>query len=120
MSHLFVLVIVDASSACSQATFDIGATTTTSRSWDIKVTQYKCTQNALGGKTAMNYITFIGLQSNFPLQGIRTVFSGSPGLLEQSQATTFQPRRLPSDRAVRVEKQQMAAFINFHLSFFLP
>jgi hypothetical protein len=31
------LVIVDAASACHQATFQIGATTTTTRSWNIKV-----------------------------------------------------------------------------------
>merc|ERR1719219_145850 len=35
-------MIVDASSECAQATFNIGALTTTSRKWNIRVTQYAC------------------------------------------------------------------------------
>ena len=44
-----VAVIVDATSACSVATFNIGSSTSSSRSWDIKVTQYGCNEG-LGGK----------------------------------------------------------------------
>ena len=35
-------MIVDASDQCHRVNFDIGGSTTTTRSWDIKVTQYAC------------------------------------------------------------------------------
>jgi hypothetical protein len=35
-------MIVDASDSCHVASFNIGALTTTSRKWDIRVTQYAC------------------------------------------------------------------------------
>ena len=37
-----VPVIVDASPSCHLVNFNIGALTTTTRKWDIKVTQYAC------------------------------------------------------------------------------
>jgi hypothetical protein len=43
-------VILDAPDTCQQAMFTIDAGTTTSRSWDIKVTQYACGDEDLGGK----------------------------------------------------------------------
>ena len=45
LSHYFLLVIVDADpsgNTCHNALFAIGGGTTTSRSWDIRVTQYAC------------------------------------------------------------------------------
>merc|ERR1711899_555443 len=42
-------MIVDASSDCSQATFNIGALTTTSRKWTIRVTQYACGDYDMSG-----------------------------------------------------------------------
>jgi len=42
-------MIVDASSDCSQATFNIGALTTTSRKWSIRVTQYACGDYDMSG-----------------------------------------------------------------------
>jgi hypothetical protein len=41
-------VIVDAADACHKAAFELG-TGSTSRSWDIKVTQYACGESDLGG-----------------------------------------------------------------------
>ena len=41
----FLLVIIDADpygNTCHKALFNIGGTTTTSRSWDIRITQYAC------------------------------------------------------------------------------
>ena len=34
---------------CQRANFYIGSSTTTTRSWDIYVTQYTCAQEDLGG-----------------------------------------------------------------------
>ena len=39
---LHLLVIVEAADACHRATFNIGGLTTTTRKWDIRVTQYAC------------------------------------------------------------------------------
>ena len=44
-ANCFLSVIVDADpsgNTCHKALFNIGGTTTTSRSWDIKITQYSC------------------------------------------------------------------------------
>ena len=40
--NIFLLVIVDASDSCHVASFNIGSLTTTTRKWDIRVTQYAC------------------------------------------------------------------------------
>ena len=48
----FLLVIVDADPAgntCHNALFNIGGTTTTSRSWNIRVTQYACGDTDMSG-----------------------------------------------------------------------
>ena len=48
----FLLVIVDADPAgntCHNALFNIGGTTTTSRSWTIRVTQYACGDTDMSG-----------------------------------------------------------------------
>merc|ERR1712223_390960 len=42
-------MIVDASSECAQATFQIGGLTTTSRKWNIRVTQYACGDYDMSG-----------------------------------------------------------------------
>ena len=45
LSHYILLVIVDADpsgNTCHKALFSIGGSTSTSRQWDIKVTQYEC------------------------------------------------------------------------------
>ena len=38
----YLLVIVEAADACHQANFNIGSLTTTTRKWNIRVTQYAC------------------------------------------------------------------------------
>ena len=45
----WILVIVDASSDCTQANFNIGGLTTTSRKWSIRVTQYACGDYDMSG-----------------------------------------------------------------------
>merc|ERR1711899_190351 len=42
-------MIVDAPSECAQATFQIGGLTTTSRKWNIRVTQYACGDYDMSG-----------------------------------------------------------------------
>merc|ERR1711992_23013 len=42
-------MIVDASSECAQATFQIGGLTTTTRKWNIRVTQYACGDYDMSG-----------------------------------------------------------------------
>jgi hypothetical protein len=46
---LFCAVILDANEECHEANFLIGAATTTTRVWDIKVTQYSCGEETLSG-----------------------------------------------------------------------
>ena len=48
----FLLVIVDSDpggNTCHKALFNIGGTTTTSRSWTIRVTQYACGDTDMSG-----------------------------------------------------------------------
>jgi len=48
-------------SRCQTATFDIGALTTTTRSWDIYVTQYTCGQeDEAGAPGCLQYFTGVG------------------------------------------------------------
>ena len=57
LSHYFLLVIVDADpsgNTCHKANFAIGGGTTTSRQWDIKITQYAC-----GDYDSSGYVFFI-------------------------------------------------------------
>ena len=49
-------MIVDASPECHKATFDIGGGTT-SREWDIKVTQYSCSDMEGGPDGCLQYFT---------------------------------------------------------------
>ena len=42
-------VILDASTSCHTVNFNIGGSTTTSRKWDIRVTQYACGDFDLAG-----------------------------------------------------------------------
>ena len=44
-----IAVILDTHNLCHDVIFNIGATTTTSRSWDIRVTQYDCGQEDSSG-----------------------------------------------------------------------
>ena len=49
-NYLYLLtVILDASSSCHTVNFNIGGSTTTSRKWDIRVTQYACGDFDLAG-----------------------------------------------------------------------
>ena len=44
-ANCFLSVIIDADpsgNTCHKALFNIGGTTTTSRSWDVRITQYAC------------------------------------------------------------------------------
>ena len=43
------MVLDSNGSGCQTVNFNIGASTTTTRSWDIYVTQYTCAQEDLGG-----------------------------------------------------------------------
>ena len=47
--NIFLLVIIDASDSCHVASFHIGALTTTTRKWDIRVTQYACGDYDMSG-----------------------------------------------------------------------
>lgn len=67
----FSIVIVDARDQCHTVTFSIGDSTTTSRSWDITATQYKCNHlSEKGGPPGcLQYYTAVSdkIQSfNFP------------------------------------------------------
>jgi len=44
-------MILDATEQCQQANFLINGATSTSRSWSIKVTQYRCGDEDSGGET---------------------------------------------------------------------
>ena len=44
-----IAVILDTHDMCHDVIFNIGATSTTSRSWDIRVTQYDCGQEDSSG-----------------------------------------------------------------------
>ncbi len=51
-------MIVDASDKCNTVTFDISGGSTATRSWDIKVTQYACGEDTLGGPdNCLQYFT---------------------------------------------------------------
>ena len=54
----FFIVIVDASDSCSSAIFAIGTDSSTTRQWDIKVTQYKCGDEDISGESGcLQYYT---------------------------------------------------------------
>ena len=40
--YTLYIVILDASAECQTATFSVNGNTGTTRSWDVKVTQYAC------------------------------------------------------------------------------
>ena len=48
-------VYVDASDSCNQLAFILGTTSTTTRQWSIKVTQYSCTFNNLAPSGCTQY-----------------------------------------------------------------
>ena len=55
---MFFSVIVDADSTgntCHTALFNIGGTTTTSRSWNVLITQYSCGDTDSSGYALNNY-----------------------------------------------------------------
>ena len=74
-------VILDASPSCHVAAFAIGSTSTTSRVWDIKVTQYKC-GDTNGGKGMAHAVKRIswkpGIVSSSPCS-FRTTLNGATG-----------------------------------------
>ena len=53
----FFTVYVDASSTCHLAAFDISSGSSTSRNWDIKVTQYECGARDAGDDGCLQYHT---------------------------------------------------------------
>ena len=69
-------VIVDASDACNMATFSLGGTTSVSRSWNIKVTQYTC-----GAEMAGKEIELVAGILNYVVFTISIVFSNSTNLV---------------------------------------
>ena len=48
LNNINILVILDASDQCNDIAFNYGSSSTSSRSYDIKITQYECGSN-LGG-----------------------------------------------------------------------
>ena len=59
----FFLVIVDADrtgNTCHTALFNIGGTTSTSRSWNVLVTQYSC-----GDTDSSGYVSFYQILSTY-------------------------------------------------------
>jgi len=71
------MVLDSEGSACQTVNFNIGSTTTTTRSWDIFVTQYTCGQEDLGGPPGC-------LQYYTGTTGVVTTF----GYLSSNSATT--------------------------------
>ena len=60
----FLSVIIDADpsgNTCHKALFNIGGTTTTSRSWDVRITQYACGDTDSSGYDSL----FTILQAKF-------------------------------------------------------
>ena len=71
-------MILDAESTCNHFDFTIGSSTTTSREWDIKVTQYTCSQqNEVGPPGCLQYHT----SSTGTIESYN--FSGGNMLLDQ-------------------------------------
>merc|ERR1712141_467738 len=71
-------MVLDTSGAeCQTVNFNIGSTTTTTRSWDISVTQYTCGQEDLGGPPGcLQYYTgTTGLVKNFGYPSANTASS---------------------------------------------
>ena len=56
---MFRSVILDADNECHKVNFNIGGSTTTSRKWDIRVTQYACGQEDVAGKILRRGSTWI-------------------------------------------------------------
>ena len=54
--HDSLAVILDTCDMCHDVIFNIGGTTTTSRSWDIRVTQYDCGQEDSSGSSITSQI----------------------------------------------------------------
>ena len=50
-------MILDASDQCNTALFTLGGTGSTSRSWEIKVTQYECGDENGGPDGCLQYFT---------------------------------------------------------------
>eukprot|EP00095_Tigriopus_kingsejongensis_P007971 maker-scaffold135_size322082-snap-gene-2.13 protein:Tk07971 transcript:maker-scaffold135_size322082-snap-gene-2.13-mRNA-1 annotation:"hypothetical protein KGM_18655" len=58
-------MIIDASADCHKAAFTLGSSTT-SRSWDIKITQFSCKDNLAGSSGCLQYFTGVsGTVSSF-------------------------------------------------------
>lgn len=59
-------MIVDASDQCHEAAFNFGASAMTARTWDIKVTQFTCTEEMGGPEGCLQYFTSVsGTFSSF-------------------------------------------------------
>ena len=67
-NFVHISVIVDASTQCVTATFNLGASSSEARSWDIKVTQHTCAErhDIAGPDGCLQYFTGTsGTISNF-------------------------------------------------------
>eukprot|EP00095_Tigriopus_kingsejongensis_P007868 maker-scaffold127_size327531-snap-gene-0.7 protein:Tk07868 transcript:maker-scaffold127_size327531-snap-gene-0.7-mRNA-1 annotation:"PREDICTED: uncharacterized protein LOC101744434" len=59
-------MIVDASDGCHKASFSLGSSSSVTRSWDVKVTQFTCNQDLGGPSDCLQYFTGIsGTISSF-------------------------------------------------------
>jgi len=80
-------MIIDASDSCHVANFNIGALTTTTRKWDIKVTQYACGDfDSSGWPGCLQYYTALASKIQnfgFPTSST-TVGSGTTHLSNQN------------------------------------
>ena len=75
-------VIVDAGSGCQSVTFTINDSTTTSRSWDIKTTQYACGDSDTSGLHLKLHYSY----SKWPSVS-RYLILGPPGCLQYYKDT---------------------------------
>ena len=69
-------MIVDSDgSACQEVNFNIGTTTTVTRAWNIRVTQYQCSQEDVSGAPGclqyytQNFRAIICLRLEIPWEG---------------------------------------------------
>ena len=65
-------VYVDASDACNDLTFTLGATASTARQWNIKVTQYSCDYSNLAPSGCTQYffdVDGMGMLKTFNFDG---------------------------------------------------
>ncbi len=72
-------MILDAGPECLKATFDIGGGSTT-REWDIRVTQYSCGSND-GGLLTLQLLLTLLIKYNVGPDGCLQYFTGTTGTI---------------------------------------